>query len=165
MDWYAVTTAPQAEFKVAAALRERGLQTLVPVEYKWRRKSPHSPHKKKKAYPVFTRYVFVGFESQPQWYPLADIEPRPIKAICFNGQPAKLTARDVGYLSSFKAGALATNPHKAIQVGKPAQVATGPFAGYTALVETISGERAKMALSIFGDYRPVEIPLAALEAA
>ena len=165
MDWYAVTTAPQREFDVAAALRERGLATLVPIEYKWRRKSPHSPHKKKKAYPVFTRYVFVGFEDRPQWYPLADIEPRPIRAICFNGQPAKLTAQDVGYLQSFTPDSQASNPHKAIQVGKPAQVAIGPFAGYTALVENISGERARMALSIFGDFRPVEIPLASLEAA
>lgn len=165
--WYVVSVPPQAEFKIEAELRKLGHDAMVPVEYKWRRRNAHSKHKKRKAYPVFPRYVFTGTKGEPRWPEITSLQPAPVRPVSFGGKPAQLAQADVARLVTISSDKLPEgfNLHKAIKAGEVARIAAGPFAGHSAMVRKIEGDRAQMSVPLFGHDNAVLVSLDQLEAA
>lgn len=165
--WYVLSVPSQSEFKIEAELKKQGHDAMVPVEYKWRRRNAHSKHKKRKAYPVFPRYVFTGIRREPRWPDITSLQPAPVRPVSFDGKPAQLTEDEVARLITISSDRLPQgfNLHKAIREGEIARITDGPFAGHSAHVHKIDGDHATVSLRMLGSDRSVPVPLAQMEAA
>ena len=159
--WYVLSVPPAGEFRVADALKRRGLAFLVPYEKKWSRR-------KIRRFPVFPRYVFMGCAETPAWMELASIEPAPVKPLSIDGKPAKLSPTEVAHLASIKGSDLPANFNlgKALKEGMPVIITDGPFSGMETRIDKIDSKHgdASVQVQLFGANNSVTIPLASLEA-
>lgn len=172
MQWYVAVVPAQRELTARDLLREHGYDVMVPVEYKWRRKSRYGKAKVERPYVLLTRYVFIGCQDAPNWWHLRHIE------FPFTGQkiiqhvlgtsagPTPLPAEAVSALHLLNLGIPGYNPHKAIRPGGNAQFAEGhPFAGKVVRVREIMAKKARVLIEAFNSMREIEVPLEILEAA
>lgn len=168
LSWFALTSIPQAEFKAAAQLRSSGYAVIVPSEWKWRRFGKMK-RKRKTAYPLFARYVFVGCVEWPGKDTLkaqADLVQGYVSR--GDGWPAQISAADVAYLKSLAGHAVpqaATSIHKAIKPGQEVNIVNGPFAGHRTFIKHIVAEEAQGLLKFLGGNREITFALDDLEAA
>lgn len=169
--WYVLHVKSGAEFKVRAALYRDGHKALVPSEDKLTRYSPSTGERFGRArmckFPVFARYVFVGIAGKPEWPKITALEPKPIRPVQFDTEPAKLSEQDVSYLSNIRSGDIPAgfNLHKAIKEGELARIASGPFAGLQSKIGKLDGEFAEMEGQVLGASRTLRVPVRQLVAA
>lgn len=167
--WYVLRTAAQKELAAETQVKRLGFTTRVPIEHKWRRKSSHSRLKVERPYPLFARYLFVGFNGAPRWFDLSSADLLQ-GALGYGGRPQALKPIEVEYMLDLaERGASrrfvgSINPHKAVVVGEMARIIGGGFDGHTVKVTEIVNAKAKVLLSLFNSMQIVPIPVEHLEA-
>ena len=165
MIYYALMTAPQREADVKAVLDKSGYRVLMPVEQVWRRVSPFSKRRKLVAYPLFPRYLIVGYAGGMPWLHLAGVR-HVTGVVGFDGTPAKISGKDMCTILSMTVAPRAVlNPHRALRAGDLAEITSGVFVGRIVKIEGLTGRKARIFLDLFGTLKEVEIPVEALEAA
>ena len=165
MIYYAIRTAPLREQTVKSVLDRSGYRVLMPVEQVWRRVSPFSKRRKLVTYPLFPRYLIVGYQGGMPWLHLAGVR-HVTGVVGFDGTPAEISARDMRTILSMTVAPRAVlNPHRALRAGDLAEITSGVFVGRIVKIEGLTGRKARIFLDLFGTRKEVEIPVEALEAA
>lgn len=164
MQWYVAIVPAQRELDTQKLLEAHGYQTLVPIEYKWRRKNRYSRSRVEVRQPLLPRYVFVGIEGEPYWWHLRQF-PWLQGFLGKDGIPRPLPPEAVRALEGLNFAIPTFNPHKSIRAGDQVQFASGPMHGKVARVRKIVSKRARVLIVVFNSLREVEVPLEILEAA
>jgi len=164
--WYAIMTAPQAEFKVAAVLRTYGYDVVAPEEVKFAR-NPRTKKRVMRSYPLFSRYLFVSREGGIPWMHLALKVKGYVGAVSIDGRsPTPIAASEVHRIRQMgRHPGTSVNPHRALAIGGMAYVAEGVYTGKLVKIEGLEKGKAVIMQSFFGAERKVLIPLQSLEAA
>jgi transcriptional antiterminator RfaH len=159
--WYTLHTKPNAEYQVATALRQRGLQTYLPelenVKPKQRRvKKPFFP-----CY-LFMRVDFgeVGFSSV-QW------TPGLRRVVAFDHHPVPLPD-EVIHLIRLRLGEIEARgglPYHSFEPGETVRITNGPFRDMLAIFDrpTSSYERVQVLLHILGQASRLQLAVHDLE--
>lgn len=145
-------------------LKARGVQAFLPTEVKWRRISRHK--KTQVHYPLLPRYVFVT--GADPWHVFRALHGRGVQGVvAFSGSPAAIRDEAVQRLAAIAGGMVQTRQqiHRAFIPGDRVVISRGPFKDWLVPIESISGESAKILMTMFGAVQEVKVPLAHLEAA
>ena len=127
--WYAAYIAPRHEKKVAEQLRDRSIETLLPL-YETMRRWKNGRHKVQ--LPLFPGYVFVRI-------PLAERLkvlklPSVVRLVGFNGQPLPLSDGEVEAVQTCLSRGSKLAPHPFLAVGRRVRVIRGPLEGLEGIV-------------------------------
>lgn len=163
--WYVLWTAPRAEARVAAALRERGLAAYVPLEAVY---LPRRGRQVELERPAVGRYVFVGLNgADPQWsavYAALDGPMGWMTGMPALGRVLKVAGQALvvpaGVIQRFADGLfvspLSGSGLTRLAAGRPCKAIAGPFEGFLGVVEAADDVRVRALLDVFGRLVPVE---------
>lgn len=172
LHWLVLRVAPQKEFEAAKQIADRGHAALCPFEQKWRRQHSRTRHKKRRKYPLFTRYVFAGISSWPHDYrDIIDSIDDVQGVVGVGAVPALLTETEIQWIKAIcETGGDAdqhstTSVHKAIKPGEPVRIMEGSFEGKVGPLDCVVGKDAKVMIEIFNSMHLVKIPLSKVERA
>ena len=172
MRWYIIHAYSNFERKVAESIKERaaaaGLsdqfeEVLVPMEevVEMRRGRKISSERK-----FFPGYVLVKMDLTDQTFHLIKNTPKVTGFLGAENKPVPITEEEAGrILQQVQEGVERPKPSVTFEIGEQVRVADGPFASFNGLVEEVDEERArlKVAVSIFGRARPVELEYGQVE--
>src|SRR5690606_29311991 len=130
LQWYVAVVPAQKEFAARDRLKDLGYQVMVPVEYKWRRKSRHTRKRIEVAVPLLPRYVFVGTDCPLYWWQVRRC-PLIQGFLGWDGMPTPLPPAGVRALERLQFGIPEpiSNPHKSIKAGDQVKFVTGAMRG------------------------------------
>lgn len=182
MIWHILTTAPQRELVAQKALRDLGLSTMIPVEYRWHdaRKAGHASKKGKtekevRAHPLWPRYVFVGCDRFiTPWREIYDLNhagrPLVTGALYRNGMPYALShfeTQHIGLLSDVKKPEVPPDAARRLYPGDKVRIIDGPFNGRLATVHRSAknGESYRVMVPLLATLVEATVPVTMVEAA
>lgn len=154
--FYVFRVQSQKELGIARFLRTRGLDAIVPLQFKTRRavssgSGKREPHRA----PAVPGYVFIALSGDnPELHEVFRF--RAIKSVVgFNGTPAGIKSEVME--SWMRRLAYKPKEEKRIKYNKGDRVTlkTGVFAGFPAVVENVLGNQASVLVYLFG--RPTEV--------
>lgn len=142
VNWYVLYTAPRAEKKVDERLRERGVESYLPLH-----RSPQvwSDRVKMVDKPLFISYVFVhctetealGFVRQI--YGVA-------RVVFYNGRPAIIRTSEIDAIRDF----LKQAANHQLTVGEEAEILSGPLKSVSGIVQKIGRNRLRLHIEQIG---------------
>ncbi len=122
--WYALYTRPRFEKKVDNDLKERGLESFLPIHAEVR---TWSDRIKKIETPVFPSYVFVNANSRERYISL---QPQGVvRMVSFNGQPASIPEEQIERIHRIIKFGYDPVPHQYLRFGDEVEIVTGPLHG------------------------------------
>src|SRR5713101_5362318 len=122
--WYAIYTNSRHERIVAKQLRDRSIETFLPLYRSWHR---WKDRRKLVELALFPSYVFVKIETQKRLRVLQ--VPGVISLVSFSGQPAALPEQEINALRDGLESEIYAEPHPYLRVGCKVRVVRGPMAG------------------------------------
>ncbi len=154
--WYAVYTQPNAEYRVAALLAQKGLEAFLPEIPSWRPRRGHRTE------PLFPSYVFV----RADWTctPLTTVEwtPGVRRLVAFDGRPAVVPDSAIATIRRRLAeGRWARAPFRP---GERVRIVEGPLQGLEAIFEgpMAPAARVRVLLEFLGAVHRATVPVTAL---
>ena len=164
-DWYAFRTRPGREFEAQHQIDRSGHETVLPVEFKYRRVNRYSKRRELRAYPAMPRYVFA--KASPH---LEITRTRHVQGVVsLGGSNRPIPPRAAAHIlnSSMDAAEylLAPNPHRSFRKDDLVRLTDGPFEGHVVRVASINRGKACVIVAVFGAHRKIHVPLEILEAA
>lgn len=181
MIWHILTCAPQREFKAQESLRALGLETMVPVEYRWHDVRKFGAAKKAKiekvvkAHPLWPRYVFIGCDRfVTPWRDIYSLrtDGRALitGALYRNGMPYALSHLErlhIQALTNIEKPQIAPVASRRLYAGDRVRIIDGPFAGQLHKVHKSAknGESIRIMVSLFGTLTEASVPTSMVEAA
>ena len=163
--WIVAVTHPQAEAWADTNLTRRGYRVFLP-RYATKRRDPVLRTLTRVVIaPLWPGYLFVHHDSRDSWRPIYETP----------GVRSVLKTRDqiqwanAGAVEAIRASEALrrtlTPPGSLWRPGAPCQLRDGPFQGLPAVVtEILPGNRARIAIMMFGELRTVSINLSSLVA-
>jgi transcriptional antiterminator RfaH len=158
--WFVVSTYPQAERRALDHLQQQGYQAYLPLCTIRRRDRVLRTLFHPVEVPLFPSYAFVSFDPQHDpWRPIVNTlgvyallrRPDGIPNPVARGAVEALQALDALRRSIAPLGASWAS-------GMPCSPAAGtPFAGHPAVVVSVTGQRAIIAMLLFGELRQVSV--------
>ncbi len=161
LHWYALMTAPQAEFAVEANLEQRGLVAVVPKVTRYRRVNHYAKQKTEISFPLVARYVFVGFDAGgdagfvPPWHRVFELTM--VKSVVgAEGRPWRMHGGQVATFLRHNGVTQSPEAERHMRSGKEfgegdmVDIVDGAFRGFTVKVHAIEGAEAKVLLPLFG---------------
>jgi len=143
--WFALYTRSRHEKRVAEALEQRGFDTYLPLVP---RVSEWHDRKKTVLWPLFPGYVFVRLCPEDAATVLSI--PGSVQVIGVAGRPAPIPDEDIDNVKMFVTALITTGAptsvHPALDVGAPAKVSSGAFAGVTGIV--LEDRKGKVVLQV-----------------
>ena len=159
--WFVLYTCPRHEKRVAAQIEQRSFSCFLPLYRSVRR---WKDRRKELELALFPGYVFVrmSLENKLQVLEL----PGVVRFVCFNGEPAVLSADEIEALQRRLTGALQIEPHPYLRRGRRVRVRSGAMQGLEGIVVRRK-DRCRIVFSIDLIQRSVavEVDEADLEAA
>ena len=122
--WYALYTTARHERVVERQLKERCVETFLPLYRSFHR---WKDRRKLVEVALFPSYVFVRTNSRQRLRVLQ--VPGAVSLVSFNGQPAPLPEQEISALRNGLANEIYAEPHPYLRVGKKVRVVRGPMAG------------------------------------
>jgi transcriptional antiterminator RfaH len=165
--WFVVSTYPQAERRALDHLQQQGYDAYLPLCTIRRRDRVLRTLFHPVEVPLFPSYAFVSFDPQHDpWRPIVNtlgvyaLLRRP------DGIPNPVARGSVEALQALDALRRSIAPPGASWAsGMPCSPATGtPFAGHPAVVVSVTGQRAIIAMLLFGELRQVSVDVSSLVA-
>lgn len=182
LGWYVVCTNPRCEMRVQSGLVDKGFAVYVP-QYKLERIIPRKGIRKTFNRVLLPRYAFVSapYGSWPRITSTDGVQGL-VRDCGLSGKPMTVSNHAIKILmDSQNAGDFdvwlskegeriprrqAEKMARPFGAGSRVKVSSGPFASFFAtVVEALAGNQAKILVEIFGRATPLEIDLAALQAA
>jgi transcription antitermination factor NusG len=122
--WYAIYTCSRHEKVVAKQLKERQIESFLPLYRSWHR---WKDRRKQVELPLFPSYVFVRIADHQQLRVLQ--VPGVLTLVSFHGKPASLPEREINTLRRGLESQLCAEPYPYLKVGQKVRVVRGPIAG------------------------------------
>lgn len=160
--WYAAYTNPRSEKQAYRLLREKGIETYLPLV---KRLKQWSDRKKKVEEPLIRSYIFVKI-SEKEYFDVLNTQ-HIVRFITFEGKAAPIPENQIDTLRKL----LSTDTEvdvidTPLEAGDPVVVAKGPLLGLTGeLLEYKQKKRVLVKLSHTGKTLVVSLPLGFLEPA
>jgi len=157
--WIVVRVDSGKERAARYLLGRAGFAAIVPLKGVMVRKSRIAKEKVLAAFPLIGGYVFVGLPAGRRWDEVGRIGlVRSVVGFDVDGErrPGLVQVRPFKkLLAAYGDGSepwlqRAGEPKRPVEVGKRARVIDGPFAGQSVMVDTISGESARVLMPLFG---------------
>jgi transcriptional antiterminator RfaH len=163
--WACVYTQPQAETWAASNLTTAGYRVWFPTTVVQRRDRATPTIRHAVVVPLFPRYGFIAFDHRDtSWSPIRDA-PGVVDLVRCGSLPAYTNATVVERLQAVQALAATPQPETSQWApGVPCSPATGAFSGHPAVVVEVRGERAEIAMLLFGELRRVLVNVRCLVA-
>ena len=122
--WYALYTRPRFEKRVDARLRERGLESYLPLQTVRRR---WSDRWKNVEFPLFSGYVFVRITLRQVWHAVQT--DGVMRLVSFNGQPSPIPDYEIEAVRQVVSGNVPFDCVDYLAVGERVEVVSGPLRG------------------------------------
>jgi len=157
--WYALYTSAHHEKCVAAELRSRSVEHLLPLyssvrQWKDRRMILDLP--------LFPGYVFVRLALRDRLRVLQI--PGVVRFVGFGGLPASLPDEEMEILRAGFSGRFHAEPHAYMTAGRRVRIASGPFAGLEGILRRRKNNlRVVVSIELIQRSVAVEIDLQELE--
>lgn len=182
--WFALwLNEAQKEIEGVQACKSLGFEAFIPIEYVWtHRIHPRTRAKlpKRKGQPIMPKYLFVGLPEDFVW---SDVLVRdreathaasapnlirgtriPARPIGMANKPTRLSDEEIGVLASLSCfREVYAAPE--IKPGDNVKILNPLFFGHFGRVDEVRAGRARVIISMLGSQRPVDVPVASLEAA
>ena len=145
-NWYAVSTRPRWEKKVAQVLDTKGIENYCPlnkVVKQW------SDRKKIILEPIFRGYVFVKVDEQKKW----DIKKIDgiLNYVYWLGKPAKIKEEEINTIKKFLHEFSDVTVEKiGLQVNQKVRIRQGVLMNYEGILLELSGSRAFVKIESMG---------------
>ncbi len=145
-NWYAVSTRPRWEKKVAQVLDTKGIENYCPlnkVVKQW------SDRKKIILEPIFRGYVFVKVDEQKKW----DIKKIDgiLNYVYWLGKPAKIKEEEINTIKKFlHEFSDVTVEQIGLQVNQKVRIRQGVLMNYEGILLELSGSRAFVKIESMG---------------
>lgn len=128
-DWYAFTTQPRHEKRVAEQLQSRSIEAFLPLiaaPSRWKDRQVVLER------PVFPGYVFarIDLHQRRQVFCLPGI----VRMLSFNGQPARIDDAEIEAVRTCLAGGNNPKPHPFLDIGERVRVKSGSLIGLEGIV-------------------------------
>lgn len=147
---YLLRTKPQGERRAITGITRAGHSAWTPTEERVQRAHRYTKKKRVRRVPLAPRYVVTDA-----------IDPHAlIHAVDeVSGVVGNLRAPDVARLKAMDGTKATTTISKALAVGDPVRVRSGPFIDHPGIIETILDNTATINVQIFGRPTPATMPL------
>lgn len=151
--WYAAYTQPRHEKVVDRHLREKQIETYLPLHrevrsWKGRRAEVESP--------LFAGYVFVRLRLSERVMALE--HPSVLSFVSFGGCPAPLPDAEITALRNLLAKRRA-EPYPFLAVGKRVRIVSGSLCGLEGIVLRMNGKKTRMIVSVEFLHRSIAVDL------
>jgi len=127
--WYAAYTAPRHEKKISEQLRERSIESFLPLYETMRR---WKNGRTKVQLPLFPGYIFVHIPLSERLSVLK--LPSVVRLVGFNGQPLPLSDAEVAAIQTCLQGGAKVAPHPFLAIGRRVRIIRGPLEGLEGIV-------------------------------
>lgn len=158
--WYTLHTRPNAEYQVAAVLRQRQLEVFLPEIEVARERSERGQRQ-----PFFPCYLFTRIDLDTVGFSTVQWTPGLRRVVAFDGLPSPVPDRLIeliqGQLLELKSGHQICR----FQPGDPVRIVDGPFRDMVAIFDRPVGaaERVQVLLTVLGQLSRMQIEAACLE--
>lgn len=159
LGWYAAYTRHQHEKSAAQILREKGIDTLLPlyqVAHRWKDRTQlvHLP--------VFPCYVFVRASLQTRLNILQT--PGICQLVGFAGQPVVIPEHEIDSLRTLVESSARYEPHPYLHSGDLVHIKLGPLAGIEGILTRFKNQyRVVLSVQLLQQSVAVEVDLAGIE--
>jgi transcription elongation factor/antiterminator RfaH len=151
MSWYAIYTRPRHEKKVDVQLKDKDIETFLPLIT---RKRQWKDRKKNVEMPLFSSYLFVNFEYKYRFDILET--DGVVKIVNFNGVPAVVPDWQIESLRQMLTFPKAIQLESYIQPGEIVEVTEGPMRGMKGTVVNRKNSN-RLVLTIEGIMQSVSV--------
>jgi transcription antitermination factor NusG len=163
LNWYALVASIRCEDRAAEKLRQLDLEVFAPTARRWIRPRG-SPNWRQTARPLFPRYLFVGFQGHPSWWPVVTTNGVE-SVVCLGRAPIRIpSAQIVSIYQEHEAGAYVEDhrprrrPPLTLKKGDMVAVSMPGMENTTAVVRRTPKKYAeRVLLELLG--RAVEVPV------
>ncbi len=136
--WFAVQTKPRHESRVAERIGAKGIPTFLPLiteTHRWsdRRKKIHTP--------LFSCYVFVCLESQPESRLAVLRTPGVFGLVGPNNQPTAIPECEIDNIKALMASAEQFESYPFLKVGQRVRMRGGALDGVEGILVSRNNER------------------------
>lgn len=122
--WYALYTRPRFEKKIDQDLKQKRLQSFLPLQIVSR---VWSDRIKKIEAPLFPSYVFVHADRSERY--LALQSTGVVRMVSFNGEPVRIPDSQIEAVSRILKHGLQVQPTQYLKFGDTVEVTAGPLQG------------------------------------
>lgn len=151
--WYATYTRSRHEKVVAQQLKDRDIETFLPVYRSWRR---WKDRRKAIDSALFPSYVFVHIASQERMRVLQ--VPGVVHLVEFQGQLASLPEHEIDSLRRGLEHQVYAEPHPYLRIGRRVRVINGPLSGVEGILAR-KDERSRIVISIDAIMRSIAVEI------
>ena len=134
--WYALYTRSRHEKRVDLQLRDKGIESYLPVQKVLRR---WSDRKKWVEEPLFRCYVFIHMDEKDRLRALQTYGS--VRIVSFNGKPAVVQDEEIECIRRILREAPTVEVCTPVSVGDRVEILRGPLAGLRGRIEEVHGER------------------------
>ncbi len=142
--WYAIHTRAKHEKRVAAELRDKGIETFVPVSREVHRWSDRS---RVLDIPMFPCYVFVSAAITPTVQGTVLAHPSVLRWIGFQGRPSPIPREEIASIQTVVRSGVPVRAHAFVAVGDRVRIRGGSLDGVEGVLIGNEGER-KLIVSV-----------------
>ena len=160
--WGVIHTHPQAERWACANLNRAGYRTFLPLHLVKRRDPVLRTMTRLVEVPLFVSYAFVSLAPTDPWVPIRYTPG--VHTLLMSGGKPNINATGVveGLRAVLAQPAPIEPPDATRRAGAAVAVGNGPLAGHQAVVVSVAGNRAMIALLLFGELRTVSVDVTSL---
>jgi transcription antitermination factor NusG len=144
LHWYAIHTRAKHEKRVATELREKGVETFVPVSrevHRW------SDRNRVLDVPLFPCYAFVSVAINPKVQAAVSQHPSVLRWVGFQGRPSPIPEEEILAIRVLLRSGVPVGPHAFVKFGERVRIRSGSLDGVQGVLVGNDGDR-KLVISI-----------------
>lgn len=145
LNWYAVRTRSNHEFKASDLLGKKSLNTFYPAVHRWSRRKDR---KKKILRPLFPGYIFVECPADAKsWLDIKKTDG--VVGILGNDNvPESIPEDQIGSVRKMVGSGIDPLPHPYLKTGDRVVVVDGPLKGAEGIFEKLNDKKGSLVISV-----------------
>lgn len=145
LNWYAVRTRSNYEFKVHCLLNKRLVNTFYPTVLKWSRRRDR---KIKVARPLFPGYLFVECHSNPRdWLEIKKTDG-VVNILGTKEAPLSIPVEQIDSVKRIVEAGIDPMPHPFLKSGERVVVVEGPLRGAIGIFDRFNDKKGTLIISV-----------------
>lgn len=134
--WFAIYTRPRHEKRVEGQLRQKGIESYLPLCQRLHR---WSDRKKLVDVPLFSGYVFFHGDAKDRYDAVRSYGA--VRIVTFDGRPAVVRDEEIENIKRILREIPSVESCPDVAVGDPVEIVSGPLTGVQGRIEEVRSER------------------------